>query len=194
MRPAASLALSSLALAVLVRRVARRQTQKFDRRWAARIGGGGKLADVISLPAQPKNGFVETLIVASLPQLQRRERAVILGAPLLAGLVGHVLKRCLPRGRPGAARFSRQGNESFPSTHAAQAASLALATARVARRHGAGRWANAAAIGLIGLIALARLRAKAHWPTDVVAGALLGMASAEAAAVACWTATASSST
>jgi membrane-associated phospholipid phosphatase len=181
MRPATSLALSSLALAAMVRQVARRQTETFDRQWAARVGNGGKLADYVSWPAQPRNGLVETVIIACLPRLRRRERATILAAPLLAGLVGHALKRRVPRDRPGTERFSPQGGESFPSTHAAQAASLALATAHAARQRGAGNWTNAAAIGLMGLIAFARLRAGAHWPTDVVAGTLLGIASAEAA-------------
>jgi len=181
MKRAMWLALSSLSLAVLVRRVARRQTQHFDRRWSARIGKGGKLADDLSRPAQPKNVFVETLLIACLPRLQPGERGAIVSAPLLAGLVGHALKRGVPRKRPGVARFSLQGRESFPSTHAATAASLAFATAHVARQHGASRWTVAGAIGLVGGVALARLRAGAHWPTDVVAGALLGIASAEAA-------------
>jgi membrane-associated phospholipid phosphatase len=182
MRPSTALAVSSLALAVLVRRVARRQTEGFDRQWAARIGNGGALADRVSRPAQPRNGFIETLMIACLPRLQPRERAAILCAPLLAGLAGHALKRRVPRDRPGRARLSPQGEESFPSTHAASAASLAIATAHVARQHGA-RWTNATAMGIVSVIALARLRAGAHWPTDVVAGALLGIASAEAATI-----------
>ena len=184
MKRATWLAPSSLSLAVLVRRVARRQTQHFDRQWSARIGKGGKggrRADDLSRPAQPKNVFVETLLIACLPRLQPRERGALVSAPLLAGLVGHALKRRVPRYRPGVARFSRQGEESFPSTHAATAGSLAFAAAHVARRHGAGRWTVAVASGLVGGIALARLRAGAHWPTDVIAGALLGIASAEAA-------------
>ena len=165
------------ALTVLIRG---RRTTPLDRRWSTHRGNGKSRALAVSRAAAPKVGFVEALVVAALPGLRRRERAAILAAPLLAGLMGHGLKRLAPRRRPGWAGWSRNGKESFPSTHTAHAASLAFTAARIARRHGAGAWAEAAAAGIVGLIAVARLRAKAHWPTDVVAGALVGIASERA--------------
>lgn len=87
----------------------------------------------------------------------------------------------MPRRRPGWAAFADNGRQSFPSTHAAHAAALAFSAARVARQHGAGAWADALAASTVAVMAFERLRARAHWPTDVVAGALLGLASARLA-------------
>ena len=173
--------LSVLGLAGLTLLIKGRRTSRLDGRWSTRIGNGKPLALDLSHASSPKVGFFEALVVSALPGLRRPERAATLAAPLLAGLLGHALKRLVPRRRPGWAGWSANGRQSFPSTHTAHAASLAFIGARVARRHGAGVWADAAAAGIVALVALARLRAKAHWPTDVLAGALLGIASARAA-------------
>jgi membrane-associated phospholipid phosphatase len=175
-----SLALSSLALAVVVRRVARRQTMDADQQWAARIGTGQAWPRRLSYLALPRNIFIETTALALLGPFQRRERAAILAAPLLAAVVGHALKLGVPRDRPGRARFSPEGDQSFPSTHAALATALALTLANVGRRRELGRWTRPASLAAAGTIGLARLRASAHWPTDVMAGWLLGVASADA--------------
>jgi membrane-associated phospholipid phosphatase len=172
---------AAAVLAAVVRRVARGQTRDLDRRWAGRIGAGKGFADRLSYLAQPGMIVLETAAAALLPGLRRNERAAIISAPLLAGLVGHALKLLVPRDRPGLARFSPQGDQSFPSTHAAHATALALAGARAARRHGARPWVHAAAGAVIATIGLARIRASAHWPTDVLAGSLLGVAAAGAA-------------
>jgi membrane-associated phospholipid phosphatase len=185
-RPALSvLGLSGLGLALLVRGIKRRQTDSFDQLWAARVGTGQGGGDHLSRLAQPRNGLFETLLIASLPRLRLQQRAEILAAPVLAGLLGHALKLLVPRERPGKARFSPEGDQSFPSTHAAHAAALSFAVARVARDHGSGRWTPAAAAAVTCLIALARLRASAHWPTDVAAGALAGIAAAQVARLGC---------
>jgi membrane-associated phospholipid phosphatase len=180
-RVGTALASSSLALAVVVRRVARRQTTTADQQWAARVGTGQAWADRLSYLALPRNVFIEAVALAVFAPLDRRERASILAAPLLAAIVGHALKLSVPRDRPGQARFSPQGEESFPSTHAALATALALAAARVGRQHGLGPWIQAGSVAVAGAVGLARLRASAHWPSDVMAGWLLGIASAQAA-------------
>jgi len=172
--------LSVLGVAALTMLVRGRRTTRLDRRWAARFGKGKPRALVVSRAATPKVGFFEALVVAALPGLRRRERAATLAAPLLAGALGHGLKRLAPRRRPGWAGWSPNGRESFPSTHTGHAASLAFTAARIARKHGAGAWVDVAAAGVVAVIALARLRAKAHWPTDVLAGALVGIATARA--------------
>jgi undecaprenyl-diphosphatase len=171
---------STVALALVARRVARRRTADADRAWLARIGTGWGGADLIARLAQPHSIVIETLVLACLPQLHPRERAAIALTPLLAGLAGHTLKLSLPRDRPGKARFSPQGDQSFPSTHAAHATALAFAAASVARRRGH-RWGLSAAAIWAGAIGLARLRAIAHWPSDVVAGWLLGLAATDGA-------------
>jgi membrane-associated phospholipid phosphatase len=174
-----SIALSSLALALLVRRVRRRQTETFDQQVSAQVGNGQRPADVLSALAQPRTTLIEAVAIAALPKLRRRDRAMILGAPLLAGALGHVLKLLVPRDRPGRTRFSPEGSQSFPSTHAAHTAALAFALAGVGKEHGLGRWPIVAAGAITLAISYARLRAGAHWPTDVAAGSLLGFASAQ---------------
>jgi membrane-associated phospholipid phosphatase len=177
-----SLALSSLALALLVRRVRRRRTEDFDQQVAAAVGTGQRPADLVSRLAQPSSTLVAALAISCLPQLDGRDRAVLMAAPLLAGVAGHVVKCYVPRDRPGKMRFSPQGDQSFPSTHCAHSAALAFAVAHVGRHHGLGRWTTIGAIAATTAVAVSRLRAGAHWPTDVIAGCLLGIASAQAAA------------
>jgi membrane-associated phospholipid phosphatase len=176
-----SLLLSTLALAVVVRRVARRQTLEADQQWAARIGTGQAWADRLSYLALPGNVMCEALAVALWAPVAGRQRASIVAAPLIAATVGHGLKMILPRDRPGQARFSSQGDQSFPSTHAALSTAFVLAAARVGRQHGLGAWTRPASLAVVGAIGVARLRASAHWPSDVVAGWLIGIASAGAA-------------
>jgi membrane-associated phospholipid phosphatase len=176
-----SLALSSLALALLVRRVRQRRTEDFDQQGAVAVGTGQRPADLVSRLAQPSSVLVAALASTFLPQLERRDRAVLMAAPLLAGVAGHILKLYVPRDRPGSKRFSPQGDQSFPSTHCAHTAAFAFAVAHVARQNGLGRWTTVGAVAATTAVAVARLRAGAHWPTDVIAGWLLGVASAEAA-------------
>ncbi len=173
----APLTLSVLGVAVVTLLVKRRRTAAFDRRWSSRIGNGKPLALDISRLAQPQVGAVEAVVLAAWPGLRRSERILALAAPLIAGLTGHGLKRLIPRRRPGWAGLSANGKQSFPSTHAAHAAALAFAAAHLARNHGAGTGADAAAAAVLAAIGFARLRARAHWPTDVMAGALLGIGS-----------------
>lgn len=175
------LTLSVLGLAALTALVARRRTARLDRRWSARVGNGNPLAASLSRAGKPTSGFFETVALAALPRLQRRERLMTLLAPLVSGVAGHALKLLVPRRRPGWAGWQGNGNQSFPSTHTGHAGALAFTVAHVAREHGAGVWAEVAAAGAVGVMALARLRARAHWPTDVVAGAMLGLAAARLA-------------
>jgi undecaprenyl-diphosphatase len=171
----AGLAICSVALAGLSVGIARGRTKKLDRRWSRSWSGRQRAPERAIVVAQPSAVAVEAAVLALLPGLDLRERGSLLAAPLLAGLLGHLLKRSLPRSRPTRARFSAHGDESFPSTHTAGMAALASTAAFVARRHGAGRWVRAAAGLAVAAVAIERIHTRAHWPMDVVAGALLGL-------------------
>jgi len=68
------------------------------------------------------------------------------------------------------------GSQSFPSGHATQAFTLAAVVSEYADNP----WASAAAYGGAALVGLARLEQRAHYVSDVVAGALVGTLSAKA--------------
>lgn len=67
---------------------------------------------------------------------------------------------------------ARPDSASFPSAHAAMAVAGALAASRMLRRAAWILWPLAA------LIALSRVYLGVHWPTDVVAGMVIGAATA----------------
>lgn len=86
-----------------------------------------------------------------------------------AGVV-QVLKQVLGRARPeDILIFSDFG--SFPSGHTAGAATLAVATAVVVGR----RWVVAVGVVWVVLMAFTRTYLHAHWLSDTVGGALLGV-------------------
>ena len=123
------------------------------------------------------------------PALRGIQRALLLGlgtrlqfiflAVAVSNLVTEVLKYCIGRGRPfvggeaNAFHFSHfAGNPayySFPSGHATTAFALALAVSAV--------WPQArVAMAIYALIiAVSRLVLLAHHPSDVVAGAMVGI-------------------
>jgi membrane-associated phospholipid phosphatase len=123
------------------------------------------------------------------PALRGMQRALLLGlgtrlqfiflAVAVSNLVTEVLKYCIGRGRPfvggeaNAFHFSHfAGNPayySFPSGHATTAFALALAVSAI--------WPQArVAMAIYALIiAMSRLVLLAHHPSDVVAGAMVGI-------------------
>jgi membrane-associated phospholipid phosphatase len=111
----------------------------------------------------------------------------LLSASLGAGLVADIAKLCIHRSRPHSIDLSTatfgstihgffpalsagSTGQSFPSGHTATAAGLAVALTFMYPR---GRWFFAA---LAATVAVSRVIVHAHFPTDVVAGALLGVA------------------
>lgn len=100
------------------------------------------------------------------------------GASFAASLVG---KRLFPRRRPAAEllpvyrRMTRRPtSSSFPSGHSASAFAFASA---VAMEH---RGAGAAVLPLAAAVSYSRVHTGVHWPTDVVAGAAIGVGAAYA--------------
>jgi len=130
--------------------------------------------------------FVVAIIT---PRLRGTSQSLLLGfgtrlqfvffAVLMPVLAGEVIKWVVGRGRPfvggeaNAFNFSHfAGTEayaSFPSGHAITSFALALAVSAVWPR------ARAAVIVYAVLIAISRLVLLAHHPSDVVAGALIGV-------------------
>jgi membrane-associated phospholipid phosphatase len=153
--------------------------------WPVRIlTDFGKAANVLWLLAA-------ILLVVALvsPRLHGPRRGVLIGfgrrvlflflAVLLPVLVGEVIKYAVGRGRPFVGGHANAFNfvhfagteayTSFPSSHATTAVALAFAVASLWPR------ARIAMIVYALLILLSRLVLLAHHPSDVVAGAVVGM-------------------
>jgi membrane-associated phospholipid phosphatase len=93
---------------------------------------------------------------------------------IAAGAITPLMKAAFGRRRPsqtrGIAEFG-QGGASFPSGHTTQA----FAVASVVASHYDSIWVKVGAYGLAGLVGWSRMEEKAHYASDVVAGALIGI-------------------
>ena len=107
----------------------------------------------------------------------RPRAAVLTGGALVGGFaLVHIAKLAIARPRPMLfeALGAMPADLSFPSAHAAQITALAIAIALVQRSGSV--WLLAVLV--IGAVAVSRLYLQVHFPTDVIAGLLLG---------GCWT-------
>lgn len=110
---------------------------------------------------------------------------------LIATAVTHTLKPLLDVARPAGVLSSDQlivlghtlTTEAFPSGHTVTAFALA---GLLLVGLGLKGWRAGVVLALAALIGLSRIAVGAHWPTDVLAGALIGWASVLAAAVLLW--------
>lgn len=94
---------------------------------------------------------------------------------IAAGVVSPILKATIGRRRPSQTGeiFARGGGGvSFPSGHTTQA----FAVASVVAAHYASPLVKIAAYGIAGLVGLSRMEQGAHYASDVLAGALIGIA------------------
>lgn len=98
---------------------------------------------------------------------------------LLASETVAVLKPMIDRSRPPAhLALSHVGTPAFPSTHAAITSALAVALLLSVRWGGRRRALLAAGVlsGLVVFVGACMVYLGAHWPSDIVAGWLLGSA------------------
>ena len=118
------------------------------------------------------------LAAAGLALAGRRRDAILVAATgVLVGLSYSGLKLLFHRARPELwPRIVEAHGFSMPSGHALGVSALYPLFARLAAR----RWPRARAalvglaVGLIATIAFSRLYLGVHWPTDVLAGLLIG--------------------
>lgn len=124
-------------------------------------------------------GFVWLVIAAIAAVFPARRMAawrVVLAIAVASVVVDGVIKRVVYRPRPfetvPEARLidQRPLTSSFPSGHATRAFAGALAVSRLIPSWQPAWWLVAT------LVAVSRVYVGVHWPSDVVAGALLGLA------------------
>ncbi len=124
-------------------------------------------------------GPLALLACALLLRAGLREGALIVALGLLGGaLMADLIKLLVARPRPAVEHLQAVGGASFPSGHATQAAafwvSLLLATRPLVLR----RWLHVLLACMCAAIVLAvcvsRVVLGVHYPSDVIAGALLG--------------------
>ncbi|MDB5439743.1 MAG: PA-phosphatase [Caulobacteraceae bacterium] len=116
--------------------------------------------------------------ILTLWRLGRRAQAVVfLGAVTIAQLVGAIFKAVIDRPRPDFGSLVDYVHaSSFPSGHATMAPAVYLSLAALLARGFPGLrvliWAMAGLI--VVLVGISRVYLGVHWPTDVLAGWILG--------------------
>ena len=183
MRGRAIIAISCASLAaLLLAEVRQRRTSRFDLRVLASLRGreprGFRRAAAIL--AKPVAVMAETAVLALLTSRKPRVAFSIAAAPSLALSVSWAVKTFLERARPPAHLFQREGLSSFPSGHTAGTSALLLTLASACpASHPVRVSATVLAALQIVFVAAARIADSAHWPTDTLAGAAIGVAASE---------------
>jgi undecaprenyl-diphosphatase len=120
--------------------------------------------------------------VALLIAIGRRDLAVFVGLAGALRATGPIMKDLANSPRPTAesvAILEQADGLGYPSGHALGAAllygALAIAAAESLSNKTLARGVQVAALLMIVLIALSRVRLGVHWPSDVVGGLLIGM-------------------
>lgn len=143
-----------------------------------------RIANVVTNFGSPLAVVAIGLAAAALVWVRRRSgpwAVACVAAPGMAGVVEATLKP-----RPVTAVLTGEGGNGFPSGHAAGFAALALivvfAFVSGRRSRAASAWLYVIAGGAALLIGITRVLVGAHYPTDVIAGLLVGVVSADVVA------------
>lgn len=125
------------------------------------------------------NGGVIWILIAAVLIINKKYRNVgfiAIGALILATVLGEgILKHLVQRVRPSAdipavnLLIAKPLSYSFPSGHTASSFAVAGVLAKYLKKYSLGF------LGLASLIAFSRLYLYVHYPTDVVAGIILGL-------------------
>lgn len=124
------------------------------------------------------SGWVALLLTLARHRLSA---ALLLWATVGAVVLNNVVKLVFDRPRPQVFPWATHAaTTSFPSGHAMSAAAvygtIAWVTARLAARRAVRRAIHAAALALVLVVCASRMYLGVHYPSDVLAGALLGTA------------------
>jgi undecaprenyl-diphosphatase len=154
-----------------------------DQRWSHAMGDihSSRLHDLALAFNDLGHGLGRVVSIAAIVLaigLARRWWALLAFAVTesLTPLAVNLLKQLVDRPRPPGAMIDAAGS-SFPSGHAAYAATTALSLLVLFTRPGArGRqgWGVASAV-VVAAMAWSRTYLQAHWLTDAVSGAILGL-------------------
>jgi undecaprenyl-diphosphatase len=177
----------------IVLEVLAERTQAFDERALLRIDGAkerlgarrafvdGAALDITALGSLPVLTLL-TVAATGYLWLARRRAEALLGVAVAggAGALSALLKHWIGRPRPTIVQHGQVFSSSFPSGHAMTSMAIYIAIgiflARLAPTWSARVFATGLAIAVAVLVASSRIYLGVHYPTDVAAGALLGLA------------------
>lgn len=119
--------------------------------------------------------FPVSIVLAALRWPSPQTAMLLPGTVLLASVASHLMKLMIDRGRPllHDALVSMPAEPSFPSSHSTQVAAFAVMMGLLLNTQR--RWLVLPALAVaVFLVGVSRLHLQVHWPSDVLAGWLLG--------------------
>jgi undecaprenyl-diphosphatase len=193
-----ALTIASMLLARwIAHEVLAKETQAFDERMLLRIDAAkdrfgawrpaldNTMTEITSLGSPTVLGLLAVGATGYL-WLARRRGEALLAAAVAGGsaALNGALKHWIARPRPSLFAHGHVYTSSFPSGHSMSSMaiylSLGIFLARLAPTWSARVFATSLAIGTALLVAFSRIYEGVHYPTDVAAGALFGLAYAAA--------------